>query len=482
MEGELGPSAALHPFLPGAPWRTMREFMYEAFADMHRVCVQDVLLRPNALFDASLLTSPTQLSKALPTHARVSVDVAAWPGVSVMECRNTVLLVPAYSVDELGVGVGVELCGGDGPPDPYIPRPERVMHYVVNNRTGALITLADCGLVYEFGYQRLTAGGLNVTACLVFQRDRFRAAFSPGVVRFDALERALLRASHCAHDMPPAGAVLTDDAYPYRVTSLRGAFRMRSVISAYRDAVQLDAMRVSADWDGMRAIDGADLRHMKQWALTALFSEVAPAPQRTITEGASESDDNTLPECNPLALMVYVDRETTCRVRQQQSDTHAATPPEIPAIGDQISTSLLDDAELFELISESVENEASPSEPILESLENEAPPSAPAVPNPAPRATPVGRTGRASTAPHPASLRPCRALPVDAPPHAAPPRPTAVPIAPAPAPGVMPATGPAHGTALHAQQQKRLQRQIRKREAAARSHVKRKAARAARKP
>ena len=566
----LGPHVPLRPFLPGAPWESIREFLYEAFADMHRLHVQDVLLRPNALFDASILSSPTQLQKALPSHNRLTVN--SNPFMGVMQCTNSLLLVPAYSIDELGIGVGVESCGGDGPPDPYIPTKERVLHYIVNNRTGTLITLASCGKVYEFGYQKLSENGSNVTSCMLFDSKLFVNAFEGGHLRFDTLERALLRASHCTSELSNAcsNAVLRDISYPYRVTHVRGEYRMRTMVSAFRDTVQLNAMPLAADCDVMRALNGDDFNHMKSWALTALFSQVAPVPQFSLLPCDSNQTTTTSKDCNPLALLLHGDQDSFIRLWQQQHSSdfvdddvlqqqqflhpidddaheeyrhflhpidndveeqtqqhashrrdddvqrqhspnlidndiheeeeqqlslypfddnlkelhhsnpidndvdeqtqqHSSNPidNDVDEQTQQHSSHLINNGIQHQHSSNHVDNTVQQNQQYSSHLidtDEEQPNIAqnidPAVmPNPAPRAIPAASR----------SAMTARARPVQfaRPPHIA------------PAPGVAPATGPARTSAMQALTQRRLTRQIRKREAAARSHAKRKAARTA---
>ncbi len=275
----------------------MREFLYEALADMHSLHIQDVLLRLNALFRAPVLSSPAQLQKALPSQNRLPVNSNSF--MRIMKCTQSLLLVPAYSIGDIGIGVGVESCGGNGPSDPHISRKERILH-----STGALLTLANCSMFYEFGYQKQF-----IYYFLFVIRFQFFSIC-------DVLELALLRASYCNREISniTSNAVLRDISYRYCVTHIRGEHRMRTMVSGLRNRVQLNALSLASDCEVIRALNVDAYNHMKSWASTAMFSQVAPVAQLPLLSHDSSQSTNDANDSNLLALLLHGDRDDLIRV------------------------------------------------------------------------------------------------------------------------------------------------------------------------
>lgn len=261
-------------FLPGATWRTMREMLHEVFQDMHRVRVMDHMLKPNALFDAGLVASPAQISRALPMSSRYQVQGMSHP------CHHVAIYIPAYEVDDLGVGVALEYCAGGDEPDDLLPIPERLMRYVVNNRTGTSVSLAITGEVVELSWQSRRNESDHSIVSLLFQRTWFQRAFRAQRIDFDTLELALLRCTHGEYDVP-APTPTRDPKYPFTITNNCGAMRLRSVLTFYHAKAHIQTIAINAQCDVEHSVAAGDVRHLQQWGLRVLFSQATPVPQAT---------------------------------------------------------------------------------------------------------------------------------------------------------------------------------------------------------
>lgn len=166
-------------FPPGISWKTLEDMLHEVMTDLHRTWIQDFLLRPNPQFGADLLSSTTQLSKALPVTCVIDKN-----------CR-TELIVPAFTKDDVTVGVTL------------VTVPNRMKygfrndstishcfsHFVQNRRTGA-----RCFVTID---EERDAVELNFFQCmryvtLRFHRHPFLQAFSSGNVNFGRLQNCIM--------------------------------------------------------------------------------------------------------------------------------------------------------------------------------------------------------------------------------------------------------------------------------------------------
>lgn len=280
----------LSPFLPGAPWGSIRELLHEAMSDLNRGWVMDYLLRPNPLFAANILSSPTQISKALSLSAQIRVLSCGANNNTAMAshmCYHDTLLVPAYSVDDIGLGIGIEGCYGPGPPDVYFSSDEKLIYFIVNNRTGTSISVIHGEQVVDLSYNQLLPSGKNKFVNLLFEKQEFLEAFkNRSKICFDKLVNSLIRSSHCAHDSATAQYVV-DNVYPYLITLPNGDMKMKGVVSEHRGLKILGAMPVFAEWNTIRG-GGSKANtpdFLKKWGLSYIFSKTVPVPQRSPSSG-----------------------------------------------------------------------------------------------------------------------------------------------------------------------------------------------------
>lgn len=291
---EFGPNSKfgvpLSPFLPGAPWGSIRELLHEAMSDLNRGWVMDYLLRPNPLFAANILSSPTQLSKALSLSAQIRVLSCGVNNSTAMAsqiCHHDTLLVPAYSVDDIGLGIGIDGCYGPGPPDVYFSSCEKLIYFIVNNRTGSSVSVIHGEQVVDLSYNQLQPNGSNKFVNLLFEKQGFMEAFKNRArICFDELVNSLIRSSHCEHASSSA-QYLVDKVYPYRITLPNGDMKMKGVVSEHRGLKILGAMPIFAEWNTIRG--GGSKNNtpdfLKRWGLTYIFSKINPVPQHTPSSG-----------------------------------------------------------------------------------------------------------------------------------------------------------------------------------------------------
>lgn len=168
----------LTPFPPGCGWRSTLEMVEDVCADLRLPWVQDFMLRSNLRQDAHALNDPANYNRAISNI----VKCASVPGLNAGFEGHTSkvrLDIPVLSIDNIGVGIGVEnlavggMCNGDG-----FFQENQFFRSVSNNRRNSLLILRvlDLGTV-SCHYMVHSKDGLWRTCHLTWEHKSFLKAF-----------------------------------------------------------------------------------------------------------------------------------------------------------------------------------------------------------------------------------------------------------------------------------------------------------------
>lgn len=288
----------LNPILPGMRWQTLREMLHEVLSELHRGWVRRYLFECDGLADATVLSSSTALSNAARFSMNARMDSGGSPAFAVSQ---SLLLIPARTVDDLGAGVGVEKFD-TAVATSLVQRSSRVVRFVVNNRTGAsTVTSFNDSDNIELAYHDLRADGTQSHVCLELRRALLSAAFSdPDRLDFSAFERALV--SSMVGETSPMSNVthprLRTSQYPFRLTMLDGTAFFRNVQCFYKNAVPVSTSAIFIEACGNYNLSNDMARSMTDWAMSYCLERAQPVPQAPMPTISDEEADRGGQDCD----------------------------------------------------------------------------------------------------------------------------------------------------------------------------------------
>ncbi len=186
------PGVPLNPIPPGLLWRTPRDLLHELMNDLHRGWVQDYLLRSDGSVDAFILSSPANLAKSMSFTFDGHLSSTRFQRPDTTNFSGSILMVPAFTRDDVSVGIAVEMTDAAGALTQIISRTKRCAHYSHNDRTGSFCAISKgdgTGVVEVFGLLPPPRPG-RVCIQMQFDSALFLQAFAPGSVDFELLERS----------------------------------------------------------------------------------------------------------------------------------------------------------------------------------------------------------------------------------------------------------------------------------------------------
>lgn len=279
--------APLSPMLPGIRWRGLRDMLHEVFSELHRGWVRRYLLDRDTLEDARLLSDKAQLSKAARFKTLLRADEAFAPGHERMTVAQSVLLIPACRVDDLGVGIAVESFKANGASD-IVLYPARIVRFVVNERTRASTCASVNGDVVELAFHDISTGDATTNVCLQLHRPALLEALADADrIDFSGIERALLSSMIGICDARPGGETQCTRVAPYpflfNLRCSEGYFK--NVHCSYKCGTPISAAALFVHACSETAIPNNAVHEMMKWALRDRFSRADPVLQWSIPFG-----------------------------------------------------------------------------------------------------------------------------------------------------------------------------------------------------
>lgn len=324
----LGPvhAAPESVFVAGARWRTAREMLYEALAELHRTRVQDFLLRPDALLDAQVLTSPSALSSAAAFSYRSCADTRRMPSSGAHDLFSVGLLVPGPDIDELATGVHVQsFAPAANDAKQIFRRTDSIWHLVVNRRMRSCISISvdDDSRLVELLYTVTGLHGRRTQVLMTLRRDAFKAALRTGAVDFDAMQRAicLCLTSEIAGEVEERqqvrslvprqeDTVMRGENFAFRGGLHTGDFYCRAMISKFYEGVPVFAAPLFSYGSRVYGVQYNVVQGLKDWGMRDLLSRMIPTLQAPLS---SALQTNVQHACSDMRALVASSTEPSLR-------------------------------------------------------------------------------------------------------------------------------------------------------------------------
>lgn len=288
----------LNPFPPGFGWESTLKMVEDVLEDLKLSWVQDFILRSHLRQDVNALSDSHNYSRATSNIAKTNF-IPGLKGGTMADLSYVRLDIPVISIDNIGVGVGVEKVNINGN-STLCFQSNQFFRSVSNNRKNSSLVLRIQDELGTIGCQYMVYDnvkkGLWKFCHLTWENKSFLDAFdkTSSNVDFHLLHQGLKESTVGGVQHPRKPTIPANHLYPNEVADCTGDHFLSVVFCTYSNAQPLKSIPVFIHARYSHDYDASELRKIQRWGITERMNRInfSPLQERLIPDNILV-DDNT---------------------------------------------------------------------------------------------------------------------------------------------------------------------------------------------